>query len=220
MKTLVFDIEATNLAANFGVILCISYKWLDEKTVHTIRIDQFKRFKTDPTNDIDVVRKFETVFNSADRVVAHYGKKFDKTFINTRRLIHGLPVLPNTKLIDTWRIAKDHLRLNSNRLETLISALGVKTQKTPLSGPVWVKAMAGDRKAISYVVEHCIADVKALEEVFLKLRPFITETENPTLHKCNPKYMLSNGHRVADKKLYKRLFCTKCSGWFRGEVVK
>lgn len=219
MKILIFDIEATNLAANFGVILCISYKWFGDKTVHTIRIDQFPRFKSDPTNDVEVVREFEKVFNEADRVVAHYGKKFDKTFINTRRIIHGLPILPNTKLIDTWRIAKDHLRLNSNRLETLISALGVKTKKTPLSGPIWVKAMAGDKTAISYVVKHCIADVNALEEVFVKIKPFISETENKLFHKCPLKYLRSNGQRVADKTVYKRLFCLKCKSWFRGEVL-
>lgn len=219
-RVLLFDIESTNLAANFGYILCISYKWLGESSVHTIRIDKFKRFQNDPTNDVEVVKAFEDVFNQADRVVAHYGKKFDKTFINTRRLIHGLLVLPNTKLIDTWRIAKDHMRLNSNRLATLINALGVKTQKTALSGPVWIKAMAGDKKAIDYVVHHCIADVKALEEVFLKIRPLISETEHPGLHKCAPKYLRSNGYRTADKQTYKRLYCVKCSGWFKGELVK
>lgn len=220
MKVLIFDIESTNLAANFGYIICISYKWLGHPKVHTIRIDQFKRFKKDPTNDIEVVKAFEKVFNEADRVVAHYGKKFDKTFVNTRRLVHNLSVLPNTKLIDTWRIAKDHLRLNSNRLETIISALGIKTQKTKLSGPIWIKAMAGDKQAINYVVTHCIADVKALEEVFIKLRPFISDMEHPSLHKCDSKYMHSNGYRVADKQKYRRLFCLNCKGWFKGEVIK
>lgn len=218
MKILIFDIESTNLAANFGYILCISYKWLGSNKVHTIRIDQFKRFKTDPTNDVDVVKAFGEVFLEAHRVVAHYGKKFDKTFINTRRLVHGLPLLPNTKLIDTWRIAKDHLRLNSNRLATLIAALGIKTQKTALSGPIWIKAMAGDRKAIAYVVKHCVADVNALEEVFIKLRPLITETENPVFHKCDPKHLRLKDYRVADKKTFARMFCLKCSGWFKGPV--
>lgn len=218
-KILIFDIESTNLAANFGYILCISYKWLGEKRVYTIRIDQFNRFKTDPTNDIEVVRAFGDVFNTADRVVAHYGKKFDKTFINTRRIMHGLSVLPSTKLIDTWRISKDHLRLNSNRLLTLISALGVQTQKTTLDGQIWIKAMSGDRKAIQYVVDHCVADVKALEEVFVKIRPLIAETENPQLHTCDPRHLRSNGTRVLEKRTYRRLYCVKCGGWFKGDLL-
>jgi len=77
-KILIFDIESTNLAANFGYILCVSYKWADKKEVHTIRIDRFPLFKKDPTNDREVVKAFGEVFNEADRVVAHYGKSLTR----------------------------------------------------------------------------------------------------------------------------------------------
>jgi len=80
--------------------------------------------------------------------------------------------------------------------------------------------MAGDKKAISYVVEHCIADVQALDEVFKRIRPFIMETENPKLHTCEKKHLRSHGIRVANTRTYRRYFCVKCGGWFRGEIVK
>lgn len=217
-KILVFDIESSNLNANFGVILCISYKWFGTDKVHTIAITDFPSFKKDPTNDKPVVEAFQKVFEEADYVVAHFGEKFDVPMIQTKLLMHSGKLLPNTKLIDTWRISKTKLKLNSNRLETLISALGVKHKKTPLSGPTWVKAMAGNREAIRYVVEHCIADVKALEGVFQKLLPLIAELL-PKSHLCDPKHSVRHGYRVAAKKTFMRMFCKKCGAWWKGAVI-
>lgn len=219
-KILIFDIESTNLAANFGYIICICYKWLGEEKIHTISIDSFPGFKADPTNDKEVVKTFKKVFEEADMVVAHYGQKFDKTFVNTRLLVHGLGSLPRTKLFDTWRVAKDHLRLNSNRLATLISALNIKYQKTELSGPIWIKAMAGHRPSIKYVIEHCVYDVLALEQVYLKISPLVLENTNPMFHKCDSKFWRSNGNRVCDRKAFRRMWCMKCGGWWKGEVLK
>lgn len=219
-RVLIFDIESSNLAANFGYVLCISYKWLGERVVHTIAIDQFDRFRTDPTNDKDVVKEFKKIYEQADLVVAHYGAKFDRTFINTRLLVHGLTGLPRTKLFDTWRIAKDHLRLNSNRLATLISALGIRYKKTELDGPIWIKAMAGNRSALRYVVEHCVMDVLALEQVYIKLSPLVLEQTNPMFHACDKKFLVKYGTRICDKKLYQRYWCKKCGGWIKGEIIK
>lgn len=219
MKTLIFDIESTNLNANFGVILCISYKWAGTKKVHTISITDFPEFKNDPTNDKRVVAEFLKVYKEADAVVAHYGEKFDRPMIQTKLLMHSRSIMPNTRLIDTWRIAKTKLKLNSNRLDTLISALDIPHKKTPLSGPTWVRAMAGDRKAIKYVVEHCEADVRALDAVYEKLAPLMTETL-PKFHGCkNPDYR-HNGLRTCNNKVYERLMCVSCGGWFKGKVQK
>ncbi len=212
-RILIFDIESSNLSANFGVILCISYKWLNTGKVHTIAITDFPLFKKDPTNDREVVREFRKVFLQADAVVAHFGQFFDIPMLQTKMIMHGLPVLPKTKLIDTWKIAKKQLKLNSNRLATLISALKIKYKKTELDGPTWVRAMAGNVKAIKYVVTHCIYDVLALEAVFNKLRPLMAESEE-NFHACkNPTYK-SEGIRIKDKKTYRRLYCRKC-GWFK-----
>lgn len=218
-KILVWDIESSNLAANYGFIICISYKWHGESGVKTISVADFPSFKTDPTNDFYVVREFSKVYNEADVTVAHYGQKFDLPMVNTKLIMHGLPTLSPKILRDTWRISKDKLRLNSNRLETLISALNLKYKKTPLSGPIWVKAMSGDHKAIKYVEQHCIADVNALDEAYKKLVPLVSETAPAALHTCDPKLMVSNGSRVCAKKVYTRLFCKGCGGWFKGETV-
>lgn len=219
-KVLIFDIESTNLAANFGYIICISYKWLGENKVHTISISESSTFKDDPTNDRELVQRFKKIYEQADMVVAHYGQRFDKTFINTRLMIHNLGSLPRTKLFDTWRIAKDHLRLNSNRLASLISALNIRYKKTELNGSTWIKAMSGDKKSIIYVIEHCIKDVLALEQVYLKLSPLVRENIHSMFHKCNKKYLQKYGIRVCDKKVYQRYLCKKCGGWIKGEVIK
>lgn len=218
-KVLFFDIESTNLSANFGTILCISYKWNFEKEVHTISITDFPEFQKDPTNDKQVVKEFKKVYEEADFTVAHFGARFDIPMINTKLIMHHLSPLPNTRLIDTWWIAKHKLKLNSNRLETLIAALGLKHKKTPLSGPIWIRATAGHRASIEYITTHCESDVKALEEAYNKLIVLMGETM-PKTHTCDKKYLRSQGYRVCNSSTYKRLYCVKCGSWLKGSVVK
>jgi DNA polymerase elongation subunit (family B) len=223
LKVLLFDIEATNLSANFGYVLCIAYKWLHEKKVHTISITDFPRFKKDVTNDIDVLKAFEKVFNKADAVIHHYGDKFDIPFLQTRRLIHGLKVLPAVSSIDTWKIVKYKLKLTNNRLATLIKSLGTPTQKTPLTGPIWTRAAAGHKASINYVKKHCIADAKSLEEIYLKIAPLMGN--HPKIGRpgycpvCDHGVVRSLGKRITNKTIYRRYVCCKCGHAFKGEKL-
>jgi len=224
-RILFFDIEASNLAANFGYILCIGYKWNDEKSYHSLSIVDSKTFKKDPTNDLEVLEKFRKVWEQADIVVAHYGKKFDVTFINTRLILHGADILPVTPLIDTWAICKYKLRLNSNRLDTLLTALKSPFKKTPLDGPTWVKAAAGNKEAIKYVVDHCRQDVLALEFCYNKIRALMTDhpvvSDRPdSCNVCAGVSFRSLGVRRTATRVYRRFICTTCRTTIKGERIK
>lgn len=228
-KLLVFDIESTNLSADMGYILCISYKWVGEKKVHTIAITDYPHFKDDVTNDRQVVKDFAKIIEEADAVIAHFGKFFDIPFIQTRLLINGLKPLPPVQLIDTWKIMKKKLKLHSNRLASGISAFDSSVQKTPLNGKMWTRASAGDRRAIKYVVQHCIADVKALENVYLKIRSVDNEHPNMALISekpkscptCNTDYSLKKqGTRFTKTKINVRFKCNRCGSWFQAPLKK
>jgi uncharacterized protein YprB with RNaseH-like and TPR domain len=48
-----------------------------------------------------------------------------------------------------------------------------------VSGRVWVKAsLNGDRKALDEIVSHCEEDVKALENVYDKVRKLVEKIDN------------------------------------------
>lgn len=228
MKILAYDIEASSLKADYGFIFCISYKWIGEGKIHTISIRNSPTFKTDCTNDKWVVEQFAKVFAEADAQLAHFGMFFDYPFLNTRLLTHGLAPLPPVQLIDTWKTAKKKLRLSSNRLDSIFSAMGIETKKTRLKPTEWVRAAAGHVKAIKYIEDHCYWDVDALEKVYLKLRPLmldlpnhaVTAESNSACPRCGVDALIKRGFHITKAGRKPRYQCTKCRGWSHGKVKK
>lgn len=226
-KIILWDIECTNLSSNFGYVLCISWKELGEKKVHTIKITDSPTFSQDPTNDKYVVEKAAEALSKADIWIYHYGSKFDRNYVNSRLLYHGLNPMPPIPDIDTWRVARYKLKLNSNRLQTLTSFFGFE-DKTPLDGPTWIKAMAGHKPSIKYVVQHCEQDVRVLEQVYNKIK--VLAPKHPNVNTvsgktdgcpvCGESALHKRGFSIAHTSKTQRYQCSSCGSWSRGRPVR
>lgn len=228
-RVLLWDIEASNLAANFGYMFCIGYKWAGEKKVHLLSIRDYKTFKRNSTSDKELVRDFAKVLETADVQVAHYGRRFDLPFIRTRLMMQGLPPIKDIPLIDTWRVARDMFRFNSNRLDTISRAIYEPAEKnrefkTPLDSQHWVRAAAGHVPSIKYIEEHCIADVKVLEKVYLQLRghainlPNLSKALNLSKEgcpACGSENIVANGQRLTQRGMQQRAKCNDCAHNFQ-----
>ena len=227
-KILLWDIECSDFAADYGFIFCIGYKWLHEKRVRIIGVRDTSEFKKDVTDDRGVIREFAKVMAEADIQVTWYGEKFDERFINTRALLNSqepMPVIPHW---DGWKTAKFKLRFQSNRLDGVSRAIPVKPGakrelKTYIEGRHWVRAKAGYTDALEYVEKHCIADIKVLENVYLALRPFSKPTANvakirhPELEgcpACGDKRLQARGYLVTSRGRKRRFQCQECAHWF------
>lgn len=226
-NVVLWDLESTNLNADFGYLLCFGYKRLGDKETKVIDITQFPRFKTDPTNDKDLIIAASKILSEADAWVTHYGGGFDIPMLNSRLLYHGLKPLPPITNIDTWRIARYKMHLHSNRLAS-VSAFLECENKTPLSGPIWIKASAGHRPSIKYVVGHCRQDVVVLENVYKKIRCLHAQHPNlglvgnriDTCPKCGVfGKMQSRGSQIARTSVHPRFQCQSCGGWSTGKPV-
>jgi len=223
-RVLLYDIEATNLNADFGVVLCVAWKWHGEKKIHHLSITDSPTFARDPTNDKWIIKEFASVLEQADVAVFHYGMYFDGPYLQTRALYHGMKPLNMPAMVDTWRICRKRLKLHSNRLASIAALLGV-SEKTPLDPPTWVKAMAGNRKAIAYVVEHCVHDVVVLDEVYSRIRAWGWDNPNmgaasggcPT---CGSHNIQARGIVRTVKALKHRFCCSECGHWFSRAVGK
>lgn len=220
LNVMFLDIEATNLKADFGYMLCASWKWEGLKKVHHRSIAEAPTFEEDPTDDAWIIEELRPELEKADVVVFHYGSRFDYPYLQTRALYHRLEPLPRVRWIDTWRIARNQLALSSNRLASLSRLLGVE-EKTPLSGPVWIRAMAGHAPSIRYVVEHCDQDVIVLEQVYQRikaLRP--TDGQGPKLGfhgdcpTCGSSNTIRKGFERTVKKQKQRMKCNDCGHWW------
>jgi uncharacterized protein YprB with RNaseH-like and TPR domain len=221
-----WDLECTSLKASFGYLLCFGYKVLGEDETHVISIADFKKHKKDPTNDHLVVKAAAKVLSDADMWITWNGKRFDVPFITTRLLFHGEKPLPRVPHLDGLQISRKHLRMHSNRLDA-VSVFFNLQRKTPLNGPEWIRAAAGHKPSIEYIIEHCRQDVVVLEEVYNILRPLAALHPNVAQMAgktfacpvCGSKKVQKRGlhrNRVCARQRYQ---CTKCGAWSSGGPI-
>ena len=169
-----FDFEMTNLNADFGRILCGSFKSYGQPS-HTYRIDETPGGKKEPWNDRDLCIQLRDAIEESWMILSYNGVMFDIKYLNSRLLKHRERVIQKPLHRDMYFVAKTVFAISSNRLASVQEFLGLDTTKTRLDPAMWNRAAAGDKLALNYVVEHCEADVAVLEEVFEHLIPFIKE---------------------------------------------
>lgn len=225
MKICFFDLETTNLAANFGYILCAGWKFWEEPGFHVVSVGDFpKLLKSDPTNDKEVVRSICGILAASDIIVTWYGARFDVPFLNSRLIAHGLDPLPPVPHIDLWRVARYKLRLHSNRLASVADFLELPS-KTPLTPKIWIRAMAGHPASLDYIKDHCQRDVEVLELAYEKLRHLVVSHPNVTLAEplaepacpfCGSTELQKRGWNYARVSRKQRYFCASCRAWSSG----
>lgn len=170
-------------------------------------------------DDSQLVIAVANEIDKADVVVTYYGARYDIPFISTRllRAQKGrFLALRDSSHVDLWRTCRYKLKLNSNRLASVIDFLELKNKKTPVAGPQWVAAGAGDRQALKYVVAHCIPDVLSLEEAYNTLLPLIAKhprmsVEKLTCINCGSPALQKRGYYVTASAVRRQRYkCTNC----------
>jgi len=173
------DIETSNLDANWGIMLSYCIKDKDSNRIYSSVITKrdIGKYNADQT-DKRIITKLIKDLKRFDRIVTHYGRRFDIPYIRTRALIMRIsfPFFGSIQNDDTWVIARRKLKLNSNRLATIEKALIGKGTKTHLEPKYWIAGARGDKKALEYILDHNIKDVLALEKIWYKLRDFVSKT--------------------------------------------
>lgn len=178
-KRLYFDIETS---ANIGffwssgfklsigpqniikerAIICICYKWEDDKETHALTWDSKQ-------SDKKMLQAFIKIMNEADEIVGHNGDKFDIAWVRTRCLFHDIDMFPNYVTIDTLKVARSKFKFNSNKLNYIAGFLGIGS-KIKTDFDLWKDiALKNDAKALDKMVKYCKMDVILLEKVHKKL---------------------------------------------------
>lgn len=183
MKIATFDLETSDLKANFGIVLCGSVKYLDNDEVITFRGDEYTTWHRDRYNDKALVVDIVDALREANILVAHNGVNFDLRYLNTRLIGWGLRPIPRKMVIDPCLVARKTLRLHSNSLDAMATWLGAQDQKTAVTPEIWRKATLSldpveNRFAMDYIVDHCERDVRMLEEVYQKVTPLLTKVDS------------------------------------------
>jgi uncharacterized protein YprB with RNaseH-like and TPR domain len=169
-----FDLETTNLRANFGRVLVGCFVDLHTGETTTYRADAKEYKGKDCADDSKLVEAIKEKLEASWAWIGWNSKLFDIAFLNTRLNLSGQPPVNKRMHIDLMYYARrPNLCLNSSRLDTVAQTFKLTEQKTLLDPETWVKAMLLDSKALDYITEHCIQDVLVLKEVFPILAPYI-----------------------------------------------
>lgn len=232
----IFDIEATNLKADFGHVVCISAKIYGEKKITTFSTLQDRK-PGKPWiywDDTSVLKKWLKFASTCDCLVAHYGSRFDKPFLDARLIRAGLPPMdPSIPFIDTWRVSRFQLGISRNTLANLAEFLKIEEAKVQVSNDTWCAIRRGELKATREASRRCEQDVVVLEKCYEKLRPLIKAhpamDENFPIfstgrgrffHEVCPKCsksggLISDGRRITSggKVVKQRLRCNKCGSY-------
>lgn len=178
MRTAIIDIETSGFDAQGSIVLCAvikEYNGRGNGKITVIRSDAFPTWKTNKSNDEPIVRAIMKELETYDIFVAHNGEWFDKAFLTAKCIEYRIPPsLRHKKSIDPVLLSRKYMRLNRNGLGVLINFLNVPHKKTPVSLSHWRKAsLDGNKDSMNYIVEHCVADVKALDRVYHEVKSLI-----------------------------------------------
>jgi uncharacterized protein YprB with RNaseH-like and TPR domain len=225
-KIMYFDIEATDLSAEFGEMICFGYWWHDEPEPVVMRMWDYSGWDELPVEkrDLYLLKDVVKIMEEADVLIGHFSPGFDFPFIQTRCLMHGLPVIPKPVHIDTWRIAKKNLRLNNNKLKTIARAFRCDEQKSEVPLYIWRRAKAHDVEAMEIIAEYNVQDVRTQRDITEKLMPLAASMPNwnlliddDILHcpACGGTNLEYRGYSYTKLYKYKRLRCKDCGKWMR-----
>lgn len=165
------DIEASNLKADFGIILSYCIKEQGGK-IYGRAITPAELKST--SHDKALVRECVADIQRFDRLITFYGARYDIPFVRSRALYHRVPFpeYGSCYHTDIYFWVRNKMKLHGNRLQFACDFLQIPSKGHRLNGGMWTKALTGDKKSLDYILIHNKEDVVATEKLFNKLAPF------------------------------------------------
>lgn len=233
MKILLLDIEtAPNTAYVWGLfkqnipiqaivgsgyVLCWAAKWLGSEEVYYESVRD--------GDDTIMLEGIHALLSDADAVIHYNGARFDIPTLNKEFVQKGMLPPSAYQQIDLLRTVRKEFRFPSNKLDYVAKALGVR-QKVRHSGfQMWVDCMNGEEEAWDMMQEYNIGDIEVLEDVYLKILPWIKNHPNIGLHNnepdtcpnCGGHHLEKRGHSYTNAGKYQRYQCKDCGTWSRSK---
>lgn len=131
--------------------------------------------------DQRILESLWELIDKADIVIGHNLDRFDIPRIKTRFLLNDIEPPSFFRQIDTLKVARKEFNFSSNKLDYLAKMLGVRV-KNGVTFDLWKSCREGNDEALETLREYNIQDVKVLEDVYLKLRPYIKGHPNLDLY--------------------------------------
>lgn len=199
-----------------GSIICVGFKWLGER--ETFLYSDWEH------GHEEMLKQVWLAMNAADAILTYNGDKFDLPKLQGEFLRAGFgPPAPVTS-IDVVKVVRK-LGYFVNRLAFIGPFLGVGAKIKHEGFELWVKVMSGNGPAQRRMARYCKQDVKLLERLYLKVRPFVKNhphlgNEARECGACGSNHVQSRGYRRTKYFKVQRLQCQSCGGWQDGKREK
>lgn len=170
------DIETSNLKANWGFVFSYCIKSPDGKLISRILTPEEIK---GGIYDKNLLKQFCKDVRQFDRVVTYYGARFDLPFLRTRCVYHKLdfPIFKEIRQTDLYDVMKRKFSLHSKRLAVVADFFDIEAKGHPMHPGVWFKAMAGDEKALKWILTHNIEDVNTTAELWNRVIDYSRVTD-------------------------------------------
>jgi hypothetical protein len=207
-------------------ILMASYKWAHEKTVKTICLPDFPRYKRNKYDDKDLCAVLHRLLDEADIVVAHNGDAFDVKKINSRLIVNGFGRPSPYKTIDTLKIARRVFKFDSAKLDNIGRYLE-EGRKIPNTGAtLWRGCVDGNPKSWATMRSYGKQDTALLEKVYHRLKSWAPNHPDMRLYSdslgcpaCESQNVQRRGVLVKTATRRQRFHCQDCGSWFAGRAA-
>lgn len=162
-------------------IICWCAKWLYSSEIFGDCVTPKESINR---NDKRIIKTAWDIMDEADIIIGHNVKNFDIPKLNARILLNdtkgGIPPSPYN-IVDTLITSRVNFSLISHSQDFLTKCLKLP-QKLKTEQELWTRCEKGEQKALDYMYEYCSGDINGLEEVYLKLRPWVKSHPNVALY--------------------------------------
>jgi len=240
-KILLFDIETSPMKAyvwkrwkeNISLeqvisdwyCICWSAKWLFSNETMSDCLTTPEVIKED---DSRIMQSLHNLIDEADIVVSMNGNNFDIPRINSRFIINDLPPTKPFFSVDVHQVVKKQFGFSCNSLNGLARYFGFES-KLDTNFDLWKRCVEGDPVALHYMEMYNKRDVDLLEEVYLKLLPWIKRhpnigniigTDKIVCPNCGSEFVTTVDGKfyftgVGKYQLHQ---CSKCGAIFRDRI--
>lgn len=161
-----------NMMERDTYVMSWAAKWLGEDEVMADGICYNEDYTAGDEDDTRMLAGIWEILDDADFVVAHNGDRFDIKRLNTAFLLAGFFPPSPYKSIDTLKIAKNQFAFSSNKLDYILRVVEDRRKYDSGGFETWRACLDGDMEAWDKLITYNKQDVRDLEDIYLKLRPW------------------------------------------------
>lgn len=206
-------IAHTQIAQDGGTI-CVGLKWSSERKVTVV-----SEWEHGYQAMLDTVH---SAISEADAVCTYNGASFDMPKLMGNFLVAGMPPPPPPTQLDIYRAVRK-MGFICNKLAYVAPLLGLGEKLKHEGLQMWIDVMSGCAKAQRKMARYCAQDVRLLEEVYERVRPYVFNHPHmgmTTAHQCGAcgsNRTQSRGVRRTKASFITRIHCQACGSWQDGK---